>query len=326
MTTTVLRFLSAIFASSLATTLAPPAAAQDYPSKPIRIIALSSPGSGPDIVGRLVGGKLTEAWGQQVIVDPRPGATGIVGTEIASKSPPDGLTLVIITSQAVIVSVMYDNLPYSLVRDFTPITLVGTTPFILAVHPVVPATSIKQLIALAKSKPGELRYGSGGTGSPPHLSAEIFKRMTGTDMLHVPYKGTAGAVTDLLGGRIDYMFLPAHVALQHIQAGKLKAIATGSAKRLPQLPDVPTLAEAGVTSDSVDMWYGVLAPKGTPADVIARLNQEIAKVLALPEVATAFKAQGMVPATSSAGEFGNLIAKDAERWATVVKRGGITAE
>src|SRR5512143_3088135 len=174
-----------------------------YPTKPIRLIALSSPGSGPDVVGRLLGAKLTDAMGQQVIVDTRPGASGIIGAEIAAKAAPDGYTLVIITSQAVIVSVMYDKLQYNLVRDFSPVSLIGSTPFILAVNPSVPANSVRELIELAKSKPGELRYGSGGSGSPPHLSAELLKSMTGIDIQHVPYKGVTPAMTDTIAGQVQ---------------------------------------------------------------------------------------------------------------------------
>src|SRR5712671_4490777 len=184
----------------------PDASAQQYPTKPIRIIALSSPASGPDIIGRLVGQKFTQAWGQQVIVDTRPGASGIIGAEIASKAAPDGHTLMIVTSQAVIVSVMYEKLPYQLLKDFSPISMLASTPFILAVHPAVLASSVRELVAYAKSKPGELRYGSGGAGSPPHLSAEIFKRMTGTDILHVPYKGVTPALTDTVAGQVQMIF------------------------------------------------------------------------------------------------------------------------
>lgn len=325
MTTTVLRFLSAIFASSLATTLAPPAAAQDYPSKPIRIIALSSPGSGPDIVGRLVGGKLTEAWGQQVIVDPRPGATGIVGTEIASKSPPDGHTLVIITSQAVIVSVMYDNLPYSLVRDFTPITLVGTTPFILAVHPVVPATSIKQLIALAKSKPGELRYGSGGTGSPPHLSAEIFKRMTGTDMLHVPYKGVTPAMVDTVAGQVHMLISVIPAVLPTVKSGKLRPLGVTSAKRSALVPDVPAIAETVPGYEFIG-WYSFFAPAKTPAPIVNKLNAEIGKALRTPEFRERFTSLGAEPRTSTPQELATYLRVQTEKMRKAVQDSGARRE
>src|SRR6266404_4813946 len=201
----------------------PDASAQQYPTKPIRIIALSSPASGPDIIGRLVGQKFTEAWGQQVIVDTRPGASGIIGAEIASKAAPDGHTLMIVTSQAIIVSVMYEKLPYHLLKDFSPISMLASTPFILAVHPAVPASSVRELVAYAKSNPGELRYGSGGSGSPPHLSAEIFKHMTGTEILHVPYKGVTPALTDTVAGQVQMVFSVIHAVLPTIKAGKVKA-------------------------------------------------------------------------------------------------------
>jgi tripartite-type tricarboxylate transporter receptor subunit TctC len=222
---------------------------------------------------------------------------------------------------------LYKSLPYDPVADFTPVTLTSWGTLLLVANPQAQqAATVAEVVKAAKAAPGKLTYATPGVGTPHHLSMALFLQTAGVEMLHVPYKGTAGAVTDLLGGRIDFMFLPVHVALQHIQAGKLKAIATGSAKRLAQLPDVPTLKEAGVTSDDVDMWYGVLAPKGTPPDVVERLGKEIAAVLKMPSVAKAFESQGMVPATSSGEEFGTLIARDADRWEKVVKRGGITAE
>jgi tripartite-type tricarboxylate transporter receptor subunit TctC len=222
---------------------------------------------------------------------------------------------------------LYKSLAYDPLNDFTPVSLTSWGTLLLVTNPnVQKTTSVAQVVAAAKASPGKFTYATPGVGTPHHLSMAMLLQSTGTEMLHVPYKGTAGAVTDLLGGRIDYMFLPVHVALQHIQAGKLKAIATGSDKRLAQLPEVPTLAEAGIKGGNVDMWYGVLAPKGTPSAVVARLNKEIAAVLKQPEVATAFESQGMVPASSGPGEFKELMAKDAQRWAGVVQRGGITAD
>jgi tripartite-type tricarboxylate transporter receptor subunit TctC len=222
---------------------------------------------------------------------------------------------------------LYKSLAYDPVADFTPVSLTSWGTLLLVTNPnVQKTTSVAQMVAAAKANPGKLNYATPGVGTPHHLSMAMLLQSSGAEMLHVPYKGTAGAVTDLLGGRIDYMFLPVHVALQHIQAGKLKAIATGSDKRLPQLPDVPTLAESGIKGGNVDMWYGVLAPKGTPPAVVARLNKEIGAVLKQPEVAKAFEAQGMVPASSTPEEFGKLISKDATRWAEVVQRGGITAD
>src|SRR5687767_218815 len=265
------------------------AMAQQYPSRPIRIIALSSPGSGPDIVGRLIGQKLTEAWGQQVIVDTRPGASGIIGAEIAAKAAPDGHTLVILTSQAVIVSVMYDKLPYQLGADFAPIGLIASTPFILAVNPAVPAASVKELVAHARSKPGELRYGSGGSGSPPHLSAEIFKSMTGTNILHVPYKGVTPALTDTVAGQVQMIISVIPAILSTVKAGRLKALGVTSAKRSALVPEIPTIAESVPGYEFIG-WYSLAAPAKTPAAVLAKVNAEVAGALKTPEFRERFSA------------------------------------
>lgn len=297
------------------------AVAQGYPARPIRIIALSSPGSGPDIIGRLIGGKLTEAWGQQVIVDPRPAATGIVGSEIASKAAPDGHTLLIVTSQAVIVSVMYRKLPYSLMRDFTPITLVASTPFILAVHPSVPATSIKELVALAKSKPGALRYGSGGTGSPPHLSTEIFKSMTGTDMLHVPYKGITPAMVDTVAGQVQMLISVIPAVLPTIKSGRLRALGVTSAKRTALVPDVPAIAETVPGYEFIG-WYSLFAPAKTPAGIVDKLNAEIAKALKAPEFRERFTALGTEPRTSTPQELAGYLRVQTEKMRKAVQDSG----
>ena len=297
------------------------AMAQNYPGRPIRVIALSSPGSGPDIIGRLIGSKLTEAWGQQVIVDPRPAATGIVGTEIASKAAPDGHTLVIVTSQAVIVSVMYEKLPFNLIRDFTPITLVATTPFILAVHPAVSATSIKELVALAKSKPGALRYGSGGSGSPPHLSAEIFKSMTGTDMLHVPYKGITPAMVDAVAGQVQMLISVIPAVLPTIKSGRLRALGVTSAKRTALVPDVPAIAETVPGYEFIG-WYSLFAPAKTPTAIVDKLNGEIAKALKTPEFRERFTALGAEPSTSTPQELGDYLRVQTEKMRKAVQNSG----
>ena len=298
-----------------------PAEAQDYPVRPIRIIALSSPGSGPDIVGRLIGSKLAEAWGQQVIVDPRPAATGIVGTEIASNAAPDGHTLVIVTSQAVLVSVMYEKLPFNLIRDFAPITLVASTPFILAVHPAVPAASIKELVALAKSKPGALRYGSGGSGSPPHLSAEIFKSMTGTDMLHVPYKGITPAMIDAVAGEVQMLISVIPAVLPTIKSGRLRALGVTSAKRTALVPDIPTIAESVPGYEFIG-WYSLFAPAKTPAGIINKLNAEIGKSLSTPEFRERFIALGAEPSTSTPQELAGYLRVQTEKMRKAVKDSG----
>lgn len=303
------------------------ASASAWPTQPITLIVPYTPGTGIDLVARQLAPRLTSALGKPVVVDNVPGASGNIGSEKAARAKPDGHTLLVQVSTLVMNKSLFKSLPYDPVGDFEPVSLTSWGSLLLVTNPNVrKTTAVSEVIDAAKAKPRELTYATPGVGTPHHLSMALFMQRTGTEMLHVPYKGTAGALTDLLGGRIDYMFLPVHVALPHIQAGKLKAIATGSPKRLPQLPNVPTLAEAKVTADNVDMWFGVLAPKGTPADIVTRLNQEITRILKQPETAQAFESQGMVPTTSTPAEFGALIAKDAQRWAEVVKKENIAAE
>jgi len=297
------------------------AGAQQYPTKPIRIIALSSPASGPDIVGRLLGQKFTEAWGQQVIVDTRPGASGIIGAEIASKAAPDGYTLMIATSQAVIVSVMYKKLPYQLLKDFSPISMVATTPFILVVHPSVPAASISELVAYAKSKPGELRYGSGGAGSPPHLSAEIFKSMTGINMLHVPYKGVTPAMMDTVAGQVQMLISVIPAVLSTVKAGKVRALGVTSAKRSRFVPDIPAIAEAVPGYEFIG-WYSFVAPAGTPARIVNKLNAEIASILKTPEFRERLAALGAEPISSTPQELAAYMRVQTEKMRKAVKESG----
>jgi tripartite-type tricarboxylate transporter receptor subunit TctC len=303
------------------------ASAAWQPTQPVTLVVPYTPGTGIDLIARQLSAHLPGALGQPVIVENVAGASGNIGSERVARAKPDGHTLLVQVNTLVMNKSLYKTLSYDPVGDFTPVAQTSWGTLLLVVNPNVQKTAtVGEVVNAAKAKPGQLTYATPGVGTPHHLSMALFLQRSGAEMLHVPYKGTAGAVTDLLGGRIDYMFLPVHVALQHIQAGKLKAIATGSAKRLPQLPDVPTLAEAGVTPDNIDMWYGVLAPKGTPADVVERLNLEIGKVLRQPDVAKSFESQGMVPAVSTPAAFGALVAKDAQRWAEVVKKGNITAD
>ena len=303
------------------------ASAAWQPTQPVTLVVPYTPGTGIDLIARQLSAHLPGALGQPVIVENVAGASGNIGSERVARAKPDGHTLLVQVNTLVMNKSLYKTLSYDPVGDFTPVAQTSWGTLLLVANPnVQKAATVGEVVNAAKAKPGQLTYATPGVGTPHHLSMALFLQRSGAEMLHVPYKGTAGAVTDLLGGRIDYMFLPVHVALQHIQAGKLKAIATGSAKRLPQLPDVPTLAEAGVTPDNIDMWYGVLAPKGTPADVVERLNLEIGKVLRQPDVAKSFESQGMVPAVSTPAAFGALVAKDAQRWAEVVKKGNITAD
>ena len=320
-----MRFLRKTFAALLVAASA--AAAHAWPDQPVTLVVPYTPGTGIDLIARQLSARLPAVLGQPVIVENLAGASGNIGSEKVARAKPDGYTLLVQVNTLVMNKGLYKSLAYDPVADFTPVSQTSWGTLLLVTNPATQkAGSLAQLVATAKANPGKLTYATPGVGTPHHLSMALLMQGTGTDLLHVPYKGTAGAVTDLLGGRIDAMFLPVHVALQHIQAGKLKALATGSGHRLPQLPDVPTLAEAGVTADNVDMWYGVLAPKGTPANVVARLNTEIAAVLKSPEVAKSFESQGMVPASSTPAAFGALIQKDAQRWATVVKKGNITAD
>jgi len=314
-----------LFAAAMGVAASPVFAA--WPTQPITLVVPYTPGTGIDLIARQLAAHLPAVLGQPVVVDNMAGASGNIGSQRVARAAPDGHTLLVQVITLVMNKSLYRSLAYDPVGDFAPVAQTSWGTLLLVSNPAVQkVNSVSDVVNAAKAKPGQLTYATPGVGTPHHLSMALFLQRSGTDMLHVPYKGTAGAVTDLLGGRIDYMFLPVHVALQHIQAGKLKALATGSGKRLPQLPDVPTLSEAGVTADNIDMWYGVLAPKGTPADVITRLNQEIAKILKQPDIAKAFEAQGMIPADSTPAEFGALIFKDAQRWADVVKKGNITVE
>ena len=297
------------------------AAESRYPAKPIRIIATTTPGSGPDIIARLLGQRLTEAWGQPVVVEPRPGASGMIGAEIASRASPDGYTFMIATSQHAIVQSMYEKRGYDLIRDFTPVSLMASTPFLLIVNASVPAGSLKELIALAKSKPAQLKYGSGGSGSPPHLSAEIFKSMTGVDMLHVPYKGVTPALNDTVAGHVQMTFsvIPASIAL--VKSGKVKALGVTSAKRTQLVPDIPTIAETVPGYEFIG-WYGLMAPAKTPAAIISKMNAEVVKVLKTAEFHERLSGLGAEPIGTTPQELGTFMREQVEKMRRAVKESG----
>ena len=302
------------------------ASAQAYPSQPIRLIVGYTPGTGIDIIARTVGQKLSERLGQPVTVENKPGASGNIGTDTVAKAKPDGYTLLVTVSTFAVVPALYKSLPFDPVKDFVPISLSAWGSMMLAATPSAKIDSVAQLIQAAKANPGKLNYGSPGVATPHHLAMELFKNVTGTSITHVPYKGTAGAITDLLGGQISVMFVPIHVALPYVKAGKLVGLAVGSPKRHPTAPDLPTLTELGVPGIEVDLWYGFMAPRGTPRDVIAKLNSELKAITALPEIQSSFAAQGLDPATSSPEEMQALVESDMVRWAKLIRDAKITAE
>ena len=301
-------------------------AADSYPSRPVRVVVPFTPGTGMDIIARNVGPRLAERIGQPVVIDNRPGASGNLGAELVARAAPDGYTMMVSGNPLVTSPHLYGNVPFKPLTDFTPISLAAWGTLILVTHPSAKIASLPDLVARAKSSPGKINYGSPGIGTPHHLAMELLKNTTGANLTHVPYKGTAGAITDLLGGQIAAMFVPIHVALPHVKSGRLVALAVGSPKRHPTAPDLPTLAELGVAGVESDIWYGFVAPKGTPKDVIAKLNAELKSILALPEVQASFAAQGMDIATSTPEEFQALEERDYARWGKVVVDAKITPE
>jgi tripartite-type tricarboxylate transporter receptor subunit TctC len=298
------------------------ALAQAYPTRPIRLISPYTPGGGNDTLARAIAPKLGESLGQQVVVENRPGANTIIGSDLVAKSPPDGYTLVLVPSSHAINTSLYPKLPYDAIKDFAPITLIGSGPLIVVTHPSLPANGIKDLIALARARPGQLTYGSAGNGGSGHLAGAMFCTMTGVKMVHIPYKGTGPAVVDLMGGQISLMFATTLTVLPQVKAGKLKAIAWASAQRSSVMPELPTVDEAGVRGFNASLWYGILAPAGTPRDIVARLSTEIGRVLQLAEVRERLTTLGVDPRGSTPAEFAQLIVSDTERWAKVVKESG----
>ncbi len=314
-------FAAALVLGSVATSAAA-AVAQGYPARPIRIIVMSGPGSGPDIVSRLIGSKLTEAWGQQVVVDNRAGANGIIGAEIGARAAPDGYTLLMVTSQAAIVAAMFEKLNYDLVRDFSPISLLASTPFAMVVHPSVPATSVKELVALAKAKPGELRYGSTGAGSPSHLATEIFKSMTGIDLFHVPYKTVSPALTETMAGEVQLTIQVVPSVLPMVKAGKLRALGVTSLKRTSLAPDLPTISES-VAGYQVMGWYGLVAPARTRTEIISKLNAKLVEELKTAEFRERLSGLGAEPLGTTPQEFAAHIRAEVEKMRKAVKAAGV---
>jgi tripartite-type tricarboxylate transporter receptor subunit TctC len=317
---------SFLSAASAALALLPAiSAAQSYPVRPVRVIVMSTPGSGPDILARLLNPKITEAFGQSLVIDNRAGASGIIGAEIGAKAAPDGHTLTMATSQVVIVSVMYEKLPFDLHNDFAPVSLLGSTPFIMVVNPSVPARDIKEFIALLKSKPGELRYGSGGAGSPPHLAAETFKSMTGTAIQHVPYKGVSPALTDTISGQLQMTISVVPMIMPHIKAGKVRALGVTSPSRTLLAPDLPSLAELLPGYEAIG-WYGLLSPARTPANIINKLNTVLVKAMKSPEIIDKMTALGVEAKGTSSREFAAHLSAETDKMRKAVKASGAKVE
>lgn len=300
-------------------------AAADYPGKPIRMIVPFAAGGGLDITARLIGQKLTEKWGQNVVIDTRPGAATIIGTEIAAKSVPDGYTMLMITTTFAINPSLYSKLPYDPLKDFAPVTQLNSQPNILIVSASAPAAGVKDLIALAKSKPGELTFATPGAGSAPHLSAELFKRMAGIEMIHVPYKGIPPAITDVIGGRVTMLFTTTISAAPHIKTGKVKALALTSAKRLDSMPGVPTIGET-LKGYQAEAFQGMIAPAGVPRAIIEKLGREVAAIVQMPEMVKTFEASGAIAVGSTPAVFAAFLKAETAKWGKVIKEANIKLE
>jgi tripartite-type tricarboxylate transporter receptor subunit TctC len=311
----VIRLLAAVLLSASA------AVAADYPTKPIHLIVPFPPGGGNDTVARAIAQQAGPDLGQPLVIDNRPGAGGSVGAELAAKAPPDGYTLFLggVGSHAINPN-LHEHLSYDPIRDFAPVSLLASAPLVLVVHPSVKATSVAELIALARANPGKINYASNGNGSSSHLAAVTFTSLTGTDMVHVPYKGLSPALQDLLTGQVQLMFSSVVAILPHVQAGQLRALATTGAKRMALLPDLPTVAESGVPGYQASSWYGILAPAGTPADVVKKLNAALVKVVAQPEVRKALAREGAEPVGDAPEAFGAFIGEEKQRLGEVIRK------
>jgi tripartite-type tricarboxylate transporter receptor subunit TctC len=301
--------------------------AQEYPAKTIRIIVPYTPGGTADLLARTMSQKMAASLGQQIIIDNRPGAGGNIGAGLAAKSAPDGYTILMGTVATHAINPnLYPNMPYDANADFAPIILVATLPNLLVVNPSTPVKNVKELIALAKAKPGELAFASAGNGTSQHLSGELFKKMTGVDMIHIPYKGSAPALTDLLGGQVQLMFDNIPSSLPQVRAGKLRALAVTGPRRSPVLPDLPTVAEAGLSGFSITSWFALFAPAGTPAKILIRLNKEAAKAIASKELQQQWMDQGLEPAGGTSDQLAEFRRIEAAKWEKIVRESGARVE
>jgi tripartite-type tricarboxylate transporter receptor subunit TctC len=307
--------------------VAAPLLAQPYPSKPVRMLVPFPAGAGVDIVARMIGQPLAEVWGQALVIDNRPGAGGTIACELAAKAAPDGYTLLLgnLSTFAMAPS-LYRKVNYDPVKSFAPVTLVNTSANVLVAHPSLPVASTQALIALAKAKPGQINYASAGSGTSPHLAAELFKSMAGVNIVHVPYKGSPQALTDLLGGQTQIMFASLVSALPHVRQNRLRALGVTSLKRARALPDLPTINESGLRGYDVAVWMGIVAPAGTASAVIAQLNRQVAAVLQTPDIRERLAVHGLEAITNSPAEFGAYIAAEERKWAAVIRQAGVVAD
>ena len=292
--------------------------AQQYPTKPIRFIV----GPGPDALARVIGEKLTAAWGQQILVDQRGGGGGSISAEIVARAQPDGYTVLLATGTHLIMPSLY-KVPFDMQKDFAPVTLVAATPFILAVHPSVQAKSVAELIQLAKAKPGVLNYGTGGSGTPPHLATELFKSMTGVNMVHVPYKTVAAAITELVGGQLQVMFTVGPAGLPQVRAGRIRGLAVSTLKRSSFIPELPTVAESGLPGFDVTAWNGILAPAKTPQAIVVKFREGVVNALKFADVQQRLEGLGFEPVGSTPEEFGRFVREEIARWAKVIKAANV---
>ena len=301
---------------------APFTLAQEYPTRAVRIVVPFAAGGPADLYARYLGQRLQEALGQAFVIDDRPGAGSIIGTDVVAKSPADGYTLLLMSNTHTVNESLMPDKPFQLMRDFTPIAPINSSDLVLVARSGLPVNSVKELIADAKARPGALTYASSGPGTPYHMAGELFKAMAGVSILHVPYKGSSAARADVLGGQVDLMFDAVTTMTEHIRAGKVKALGTSGLTRSAVLPDVPTISESGVPGYEATIWLGLMAPKNTPPKIVARLNAEVAKIVADPETVKAWKAEGAAPMTMSTAEFARFLDADIVKWARIVKISG----
>jgi tripartite-type tricarboxylate transporter receptor subunit TctC len=317
-----LRLLLALVVAAVAL----PAAADDYPSRPVKIVVPFAAGGPADVYARFLAQRLQDAMGQPFVVEDRPGGGSVVGTEVVAKSPPDGYTLLLMSNTHTVNESLMPNKPFQLMRDFTPVAPINYSDLVLVVNPSVPAKSLQELIAMAKAQPGKLNYASSGPGTPYHMAGELFKAMAGLDIVHVPYKESSGARTGVLGGQVEMMFDAVTVMNEHVKAGKVRALATSGNVRSPVMPSVPTLAEAGVPGYEAVIWLGLIAPKNTPAPIVERLNAEITRIVARPDVQAEWAKQGAVAMTMTPRAFERFLADDIVKWERIVKVSGARAD